>query len=149
MAKLRNTAISKRTVEALKVEKDTVFWDRELSGFGVRVYAAGSKYYVIQTRGPDGPKRVTVGRHGIITANQARRRAALIIARIKAGEEAYPRADGADAGRWADGGRDRGALSRRTCSSALQAEDGGDVSSDHREAHPARAWRRAPGGGRA
>ena len=87
MAKLRNTTISKRTVEALKVEKDTVFWDRELTGFGVRVYASGSKYYVVQTRGPDGPKRVTVGRHGVITADQARRRAALIIARIKAGVE--------------------------------------------------------------
>ena len=87
MAKLRNRTISKRTVEALEVEKDTVFWDRELTGFGVRVYASGSKYYVAQTRGPDGPRRVTIGRHGVITADQARRRAALIIARIKAGEE--------------------------------------------------------------
>ena len=87
MAKLRNTTISRRTVEALEVEKDTVFWDRELTGFGVRVYASGSKCYVVQTRGPDGPKRITVGRHGIISADQARRRAALIIARIKAGEE--------------------------------------------------------------
>ena len=87
MAKLRNRTISRRTVEALEVEKDTVFWDRELTGFGVRVYASGSKYYVVQTRGPDGPKRVTVGRHGIISADQARRRAAMIIARIKAGEE--------------------------------------------------------------
>ena len=90
MAKLRDTTISKRTVEALVVEKDTVFWDRELTGFGVRAYRSGSKYYVVQTRGPDGPKRVTVGRHGVITADQARRRAAMIIARIKAGEEPVP-----------------------------------------------------------
>ena len=87
MAKLRDATISRRTVEALKVEKDTVFWDRELTGFGVRVYPSGSKYYVVQTRGPEGPRRITVGRHGVITADQARRRAALIIARIKAGEE--------------------------------------------------------------
>ena len=33
---------------------------------------------------------MTVGRHGVISADQARRRAALIIARIKAGEEAVP-----------------------------------------------------------
>ncbi len=91
MAKLTTTTISKRTVEALKVGKDTVFWDSELSGFGVRVYPSGSKYYVVQTRA-DGKaaKRVTVGRHGIVTAEEARRRAALIIARIKAGEEPAP-----------------------------------------------------------
>ena len=91
MAKLTTTTISKRTVEALKVGKDTVFWDSELSGFGVRVYPSGSKYYVVQTRA-DGKaaKRVTVGRHGIVTAEEARRRAALIIARIKAGDEPVP-----------------------------------------------------------
>ena len=33
---------------------------------------------------------MTVGRHGVITADEARRRAALIVARIKAGEEAIP-----------------------------------------------------------
>ena len=33
MAKLQHKSISKRTVEALKVEKDTVFWDSELIGF--------------------------------------------------------------------------------------------------------------------
>ncbi len=88
MAKLTTATISKRTVEALIVEKDTVYWDSELSGFGVRAYPSGSKYYVVQTRANGkAAKRVTVGRHGIVTAEEARRRAALIIARIKAGEE--------------------------------------------------------------
>ena len=90
MAKLQYSTISKRTVEALSVEKDTVFWDRELTGFGVRVYPTGGRVYVAQSRGPEGAKRVTVGRHGVISADQARRRAALILARIKAGEEAVP-----------------------------------------------------------
>ncbi len=91
MAKLQTKTISRRTVAALKVEKDTVFWDSELMGFGVRVYPSGSKYYVVQTRAGGAPaKRVTVGRHGVITAEEARRRAALIIARIKAGEEPVP-----------------------------------------------------------
>ena len=79
--------LSNRTVEKLKVEKDTVFWDHELTGFGVRVYPTGGKVYIAQARGPRGPKRVTVGRHGVIGAEQARKRAALIIARVKAGEE--------------------------------------------------------------
>ena len=65
-----------------------MFWDSELLGFGVRVYPSGSKYYVVQTRtGGAAAKRVTVSRHGVITAEEARRRAALIIARIKAGEK--------------------------------------------------------------
>ena len=91
MAKLKRTTISRRTVERLKAEKDTVFWDSELLGFGVRVYPTGRKVYVVQTRagGKDG-KRVTVGRHGVMTAEEARRRAALIVARIKAGEEPVP-----------------------------------------------------------
>ncbi len=43
---------------------------------------------MVQTRANGkAAKRVTVGRHGIVTAEEARRRAALIIARIKAGEE--------------------------------------------------------------
>ena len=91
MARFKTKTISKRTVEALKVDKDTLFWDSELSGFGVRVHPTGRKVYVVQTRA-DGKaaKRVTVGRHGVITAEEARRRAALIIARIKAGEEPIP-----------------------------------------------------------
>ena len=45
--------ITKRTVDALCVaDKDTVFWDRDLAGFGVRTHATGRKVYVVQTRGP-------------------------------------------------------------------------------------------------
>ena len=72
------------------VEKDTVFWDRELTGFGVRVYPSGGKVYVAQTRDPSGPKRVTVGRHRVLGAEQARQRAALVIARVKTGEPPAP-----------------------------------------------------------
>ena len=82
--------LSNRAVGKLAVKKDTVFWDRDLTGFGVRVYPTGSKVYVAQARGPEGPKRVAVGRHGVINADEARKRAAHIIARIKAGEEAVP-----------------------------------------------------------
>ncbi|MDE0406551.1 MAG: tyrosine-type recombinase/integrase [Alphaproteobacteria bacterium] len=91
MAKLNRTTISRRTVERLEAEKDTVYWDSELLGFGVRVYPTGSKVYVVQTRagGKDG-KRVTVGRHGVITPEEARRRAAHIISRIKAGVDPIP-----------------------------------------------------------
>ena len=84
--------ITEHTVAALSAGRDTVVWDRALTGFGVRVYPSGAKVYVVQTRGPQGTKRVTVGRHGVIGAQEARRRAALIIARIRAGEEPVPEA---------------------------------------------------------
>jgi len=89
VAKLVRTTISRKTVESLEVERDTVFWDRDLPGFGVRVYPTGSRFYVAQTRAGGRPaKRVTLGRHGVITAEEARRRAASFIARVKAGGEA-------------------------------------------------------------
>ena len=112
MAKLQRTTISRRTVDGLKADKDTVFWDSELAGFGVRVYPTGRKVYVVQTRaGGKNGKRVTVGRHGVISAEEARRRAALIVARIKAGEEPARPVHGA-VGNGSPG--DLGQLLRRT-----------------------------------
>ncbi len=91
MPRRSDLKISKRTVDALSVEgKDSVFWDHDLAGFGVRVYTTGRKVYVIQSRGPRGLKRVTIGRHGEISAEQARKDAAVIIDRIKRGEDPVP-----------------------------------------------------------
>ena len=41
MAKLQTGTISSRMVAALRVERDTMIWDRELTGFGVRAYPSG------------------------------------------------------------------------------------------------------------
>ena len=91
MARLQYRTISKRTVDRLSAEgKDAVFWDRELSGFGVRVYPSGTKVYVVQTRAQGKSTRIAVGRHGVVSADQARRKAAMLIARIKAGEDPSP-----------------------------------------------------------
>ena len=87
MTKLHRKSISKRTVDALPAGKDMVYWDSEIQGFGVRVYPSGSKVYIAQTRVKGKSRRVTVGRHGVITAEQARQRAASIITRVKAGED--------------------------------------------------------------
>ena len=80
--------LTKRAVDALSVkEKDAVYWDRDLAGFGVRVHATGRKVYVVQSRGPGGPVRVTLGRHGSLSCDEARKRAAPVIDRIRRGEE--------------------------------------------------------------
>ncbi len=91
MKKPGTMVLSSRMVEKFVVEKDTVYWDSYVTGFGVRVYPSGSKVYIAQARGPGGPKRVTIGRHGVINADEARRRAALVVNRIKSGEEAVPK----------------------------------------------------------
>ena len=84
-------AISKRTVDALTADgKDAIYRDRDLPGFGVRVSASGRKTYVVQCRGPNGSRRVTIGQHGAIAPEQARKEAAGIIDRIKRGEEPVP-----------------------------------------------------------
>ena len=147
MAKLTTATISKRTVEALAVEKDTVYWDSELSGFGVRAYPSGSKYYVVQTRANGkAAKRVTVGRHGIVTAEEARRRAALIIARIKAGEEplAEPAAALAE-------GPTVGEIARRWLEEHVEVRckprTVGDVHADRPQAPAARARQGSGSGG--
>ena len=91
MPRRQERVITKRTVDALSVEhRDAVFWDRDLPGFGIRVYPSGLKKYVVQSRGPGGSKRATLGRHGKITADEARRRAAEAIDRIKRGEDPIP-----------------------------------------------------------
>ena len=95
MAKLKYRTISKRTVDGLPVEdREAVFWDDKLPGFGVRVYPSGSKVYVVQTRHNGRSRRVTLGRHGVLTADGARREAALAISRIKSGQEPVEKAPG-------------------------------------------------------
>ena len=150
MAKLNRRSISRRTVEALKVEKDTVFWDRDLPGFGIRVYASGTKMYVVQSRTKGKSVRVTVGRHGVISADEARRRAARIVNRIKAGEDPTGASAGPARGR-ADGGRLGGALHGEACRGALQAVHGGRHPGAARQVHLAgvRQTPAARGGARA
>ena len=84
--------LTKRAVDALETgRRDALFWDRDLAGFGVRVHATGRKAWVAQSRGPRGVKRVTLGRHGEMTCEEARRETALVIDRIKRGEDPVPK----------------------------------------------------------
>ena len=83
--------ISIRTVNAISADgANAIYWDRDLPGFGLRVYATGRKTYIVQSRGPNGSKRVTIGKHGSITPDQARAQAAIVIDRIKRGEDPFP-----------------------------------------------------------
>ena len=81
--------ITKRSVDALSPsERDTYLWDTKLHGFGLKCTPAFTKTYLIQYRigGRHGrTRRVTIGRHGILTPEQARSRAKAILGEVQAG----------------------------------------------------------------
>ena len=84
MPKRADFKISKRTVDRLSVEgRDRAFWDRDLPGFGVRVYPSGQKVYLAQCRARGKIKRVNLGCHGELTPDQARKRATEFIEHLK------------------------------------------------------------------
>lgn len=65
--------LTKRQIEALEAgEKDYFVWDRELPGFGIRVFPTGRKQFVVQYRYGRVSRRMSLGRFGAITPDQAR-----------------------------------------------------------------------------
>ena len=78
--------ITKRSVDAIKPDgSDAVYWDGELTGFGLRVRRSGRKVYVVQTR-VDGKLRwFTIGAYGVVSTDEARAQALEILALAKKG----------------------------------------------------------------
>ena len=78
--------ITKRSVDAIKPDgTDAVYWDGELTGFGLRVRRSGRKVYVVQTR-IDGKLRwFTIGAPGVVSADEARAAALETLALAKKG----------------------------------------------------------------
>jgi hypothetical protein len=75
---MRGKVISKRGVDQLKpASREYFVWDRDLKGFGLRVQPTGEKSYVVKYRAGSGRKaptrRVTLGRVGTITPDEARK----------------------------------------------------------------------------
>lgn len=89
--KSKNTlAIGKRAIDALPVPADgeAWFWDTRFKGFGLRVKANGTKSYALQYRNANGQSRkFTIGRHGEITPDAARKKAADLLAEIRLGSD--------------------------------------------------------------
>ena len=78
--------LTRRAVEAIKANgTDTIYWDGELTGFGLRVRKSGRKNYVLQTRVRGKLRWFTIGQHGRITADEARAAALEILAQAKKG----------------------------------------------------------------
>jgi integrase len=90
--------LTKRVVDATKAASDhDVFrWDTELRGFGLRVKPTEVKSYIIQYRTTAGTsRRVTIGQHGRLTADEARTLAKIQLGRVARGDD--PAAEKANA----------------------------------------------------
>jgi integrase len=92
-ALLPNIKITKSQLDKLGSEHaGSLFWDTELSGFGIKVLKDGGKTYIAQyrtSRGRQGKTtRVTIGRHGAPwTADMARDEARRVLGRAALGQD--------------------------------------------------------------
>ena len=83
--------ITKRVVDAAQPgDTDLFLWDADLAGFGLKVTPTGRKTYVIQYRVPGlgrrgFAKRFTLGEHGPLTPEEARRQARRELGRVAQG----------------------------------------------------------------
>lgn len=78
--------LTKRSVEGLTIEaKDYFVWDSEMAGFGVRVFASGRKSYLVQYRASGRSRRKSIGRHGVLTADEARTEARKLLGDVAKG----------------------------------------------------------------
>ena len=80
--------ITKRLVEAAEVRvKDYIICDDELKGFAVRVLPSGRRAYIIQYWQGKRYRRMSLGLHGVLTTEKARRMAFGMLASVKEGED--------------------------------------------------------------
>lgn len=86
----RTAKLTKRIIDALKpgAGRETV-WDTELRGFGVRVEPTGTLTYVVRyrPRGSTKQKQLNLGRHGVLTVEEARTAARKALGAVAHGED--------------------------------------------------------------
>lgn len=90
---MATSKINKSTVDGVKPgERDVFIWDSDLPGFGLKVTPAGGRVYVYQYRiaapgeaARTTAKRYTIGKHGPLTPDQARKRAKELAALVTQG----------------------------------------------------------------
>jgi len=82
--------ISKRSIDALvcPANKSREFlWDAALSGFGAIAFPSGKKSYVLQYRKDGRSRRIKIGEHGRLTADEARSQARKLLGAVEQGSD--------------------------------------------------------------
>ena len=83
--------LTKRIVDAQKPKDKPYFvWDSDLAGFGVKILPSGKKTYLVQYRmggRSRRTRRMTIGAHGVLTAEQARGQARLLLGQVAVGTD--------------------------------------------------------------
>lgn len=80
--------ITKRLVEAAEPrDKDYIICDDDLAGFAVRILPSGRRSYIAQYRIGNRYRRMSLGAHGVLTPEKARRMAFKVLAAVKDGED--------------------------------------------------------------
>jgi integrase len=80
--------LTKRFVDDLPIPAtvETLFWDQDIPGFGIRVKQSGAKSFLVQYRNANGrSRRLTLGRLGILTPDEARKLARKTLADVAHG----------------------------------------------------------------
>lgn len=84
MPKLTKTVVEKAELQA----KPYFLWCSELSGFGVRIWPTGKRVYCADYRSKAGlRRRITIGPHGKLTTEEARKLAVVTLADALKGED--------------------------------------------------------------
>ncbi len=90
MPRRSDFTLTKKLVDSLEGRpgRDYVVWDRELTGFGVRVKESGAKSFLIKYRTPQSRQRkMTLGKYGALTVERARKMARIELGRVAGGDD--------------------------------------------------------------
>ena len=83
--------LTKRFVEPAEIRPNRYdIFDSQIPGFGIRIAPSGTRTYTLMYRSGGRRWRVSLGRHGATTPEQAREAAIDILTPVKRGENPRP-----------------------------------------------------------